>query len=109
MLGMAHGMALIFRALAAYACTCVTAGGHWQRIPAPANIRNPACDRCGGVAACFLHLHGPTSWGMRGASMPAVYSSPSAPGLVMATGNVAAAGQGLDDNDGCVHWAWLMG
>lgn len=76
------------------------AGGHWQRIPAPTNIRNPACDRCGGSPSCFLHLHGPSAWSSRSASLPAVYSNPSAPGLILATGNVAPVGQGLDDNDG---------
>ena len=75
-------------------------GGRWQRIPAPRNIANPACDRCGGASACFLHLHGLSAWDNMGSSLPAVYSNPSAPGLVMATGNVAPLGVGLDGNDG---------
>ncbi|PNW71630.1 hypothetical protein CHLRE_16g662250v5 [Chlamydomonas reinhardtii] len=79
-------------------------GGRWQRIPAPRNIANPACDRCGGASACFLHLHGLSAWDNMGSSLPAVYSNPSAPGLVMATGNVAPLGVGLDGNDGLCTW-----
>ncbi|KAG2441862.1 hypothetical protein HXX76_003470 [Chlamydomonas incerta] len=79
-------------------------GGHWQRIPAPQHIANPACDRCGGAAACYLHLHGLSAWDNMGNSLPAVYSNPSAPGLIMATGNVAPLGVGLDGNDGLCTW-----
>ncbi|KAG2489020.1 hypothetical protein HYH03_012458 [Edaphochlamys debaryana] len=79
-------------------------GGRWQRIPAPTHITLPACDRCGGAPSCFLHLHGLSAWDNLGNSLPAVYSNPSAPGTVMATGNVAPLGVGLDGNDGLCTW-----
>ncbi|KAL6759447.1 hypothetical protein V8C86DRAFT_2572580 [Haematococcus lacustris] len=79
-------------------------GGRWQRIPAPAAFNNPKCNRCEGSAACFLHLHGMSSWDTMGDSLPAVYSNPSAPGFIMASGNVGIKGVGLDDNDGLCTW-----
>ena len=65
-------------------------------------ISNPACDRCGGKSPCYLHLHGMSAWDNMGSSLPAIYSNPSAPGVIMGTGNVGPLGVGLDDNDGCV-------
>jgi hypothetical protein len=56
--------------------------------------------RCDGEAECYLHLHGMSAWESPVAAMPAVYSNPSAPGLIMASGNTALQGFGLDDNDG---------
>ncbi len=56
--------------------------------------------RCEGKAECYLHLHGMSSWDSLVTSMPAVYSSASAPGVIMASGNVGQKGIGLDDNDG---------
>ena len=41
-----------------------------------------------------------SSWDTMATSMPAVYSNPSAPGFIMASGNVGKQGVGLDDNDG---------
>ncbi|GFR45937.1 hypothetical protein Agub_g7400, partial [Astrephomene gubernaculifera] len=84
-------------------------GASWQRIPAPTQYRHPACNRCGSSpggpgGSCFLHLHGLSAWDNMGLALPAVYSNPSAPGLVMATGNVGPLGQGLDGNDGLCTW-----
>ncbi len=62
----------------------------------------PACDRCYGNAKCYLHLHGLSSWNSMGPALPAVYSNPSSPGLIMGTGNVGVDGVGLDGNDGWV-------
>lgn len=78
-------------------------GGRWQRIPAPTKFNNVACDRCNGQSPCYLSLHGPSSWDNMDISVPAWYSNPSAPGLIMATGNVGPLGIGLDDNDGCAR------
>ncbi len=44
-----------------------------------------------------------SSWDSMLLSMPAVYSNPSAPGIIMASGNVGVPGVGLDDNDGCAR------
>ena len=60
----------------------------------------PASCRCNGKPNCFLHLHGMSSWDSMVASLPSVYSNPSAPGFIMGTGNVGPDGVGLDDNDG---------
>ncbi|MEW5296835.1 MAG: hypothetical protein WDW36_000087 [Sanguina aurantia] len=75
-------------------------GGHWQRLAAPTAFRHPQCDRCDGSALCYLHLHGMSSWDSMAAAVPAIYSNPSAPGMIMSTGNVGPKGVGLDDNDG---------
>jgi hypothetical protein len=80
-------------------------GGAWHALPAPQRFNHPRCDRCGGKAggpggACHLHLHGASSWFFGSAQVPSAYSHPSAPGLIVGSGNVAPAGeQGLDDND----------
>lgn len=79
-------------------------GGRWQRIPAPATFNFPLCNRCDGQAECSLHLHGMSSWDSMMLSLPAVYSNPSAPGLIMASGNTGIKGVGLDDNDGLCTW-----
>eukprot|EP00197_Chlamydomonas_leiostraca_P003012 CAMPEP_0202867564 /NCGR_PEP_ID=MMETSP1391-20130828/9502_1 /ASSEMBLY_ACC=CAM_ASM_000867 /TAXON_ID=1034604 /ORGANISM="Chlamydomonas leiostraca, Strain SAG 11-49" /LENGTH=890 /DNA_ID=CAMNT_0049547617 /DNA_START=70 /DNA_END=2742 /DNA_ORIENTATION=- len=78
-------------------------GGAWQRIPAPSAFRHAFCDRCDG-RECYLHLHGMSSWDSVALSVPAVYSNPSAPGIIMASGNTAAKGDGLDSNDGLCTW-----
>lgn len=69
-------------------------------LQAPKTFNHPTCDRCGGQADCRLHLHGSSSWFFGAIPFPSVYSHPSAPGVVMATGNVGTKGVGLDDNDG---------
>lgn len=43
---------------------------------------------------------GASSWFFGAIQFPSAYSNPSAPGLLMASGNVAGEGYGLDDNDG---------
>lgn len=85
-------------------------GGVWEPILAPNSFNNEKCNQCSMNAPCYLHLHGPSNWlsvqeVWRGyLSLPAVYSSPSAPGILMGTGNVASEGAGLDDNDGLCTW-----
>ena len=44
---------------------------------------------------------GASSWFFGAIQFPSAYSNPSAPGLLVASGNVAGEGYGLDDNDGC--------
>jgi hypothetical protein len=58
----------------------------------------PPCKRrrCKGAPECYLHLHGMSQWVSLISALPAVYSSPAAPGLVMASGNVGTPGNGLD-------------
>lgn len=79
-------------------------GGSWTAIPAPSHINHPKCDRCGGSKDCSLHLHGASSWFFGNVLYPTVYSHPSSPGLLMASGNVGTSGVGLDDNDGVCTW-----
>mmetsp|Transcript_15969 Transcript_15969/g.34497 ORF Transcript_15969/g.34497 Transcript_15969/m.34497 type:complete len:890 (+) Transcript_15969:138-2807(+) len=81
-------------------------GGLWQRIPAPSYFNNPKCNRCSGsTTSCWLHLNGMSAWDSMSSTLPSVYSNPSAPGLIMATGNVAPTGLGLDDDlDGTCTW-----
>jgi hypothetical protein len=50
------------------------------------------------------HTHtrtGASSWFFGAVQYPSAYSNPSAPGLLLASGNVAGPDAGLDDNDGC--------
>ena len=57
------------------------------------------CLRCtGGSIDCFLHLRGMSTWDSLASSYPAVYSNPSAPGFIMATGVVSPMGLGLEDD-----------
>lgn len=53
----------------------------------PSTVRNTVCKAaCQAGQPCYLHLHGASSW-VRGTSeRPSVWASPSAPGLVMASG-----------------------
>jgi hypothetical protein len=53
---------------------------------------------CTPVYACVAA--GASSWFFGAIQFPSAYSNPSAPGLLMASGNVAGEGYGLDDNDG---------
>lgn len=75
-------------------------GGSWGSIKAPKTFNHQKCDRCGGAKECSLHLHGASSWFFGAIQFPSAYSTPSAPGLIVASGNVAGEGYGLDDNDG---------
>ncbi|GAX79116.1 hypothetical protein CEUSTIGMA_g6556.t1 [Chlamydomonas eustigma] len=81
-------------------------GGKWQRIPAPSTYIHPKCNRCIDLTSpCYLHLRGMSSWDSVASSFPAVYSNPSAPGFIMATGVTASNGLGLeDDYDGTCTW-----
>ena len=55
--------------------------------------------RCTGAEGdCSLHLRGMSSWDSMATSYPAVYSNPSAPGFIMATGVSASKGMGLEDD-----------
>lgn len=58
--------------------------------------------RCDNSRECYLHLHGASSWDNLLTSVPSVYTNPSAPGVIMSSGNVGPKGVGLDDNDGWV-------
>lgn len=65
----------------------VNGGGMWAPLTPPAVDADGAPYRCLAADGCSLHLHGSTSWA--GASGYAfVYSHPSTPGTIMATGNV---------------------
>ncbi|GIL90755.1 hypothetical protein Vretimale_16851 [Volvox reticuliferus] len=82
-----------------------SAGGRWQRIRVNANnIRNAEC-KGSGSEPWYLHLNGMSPTKEYGLPLPGVYSNPSAPGLVMATGNLASLGAGLDQNSpGLCTW-----
>ena len=89
---------------AVYTRISFNGGGAWQPIRAPARFNSAKCDRCGGRRDdCYLHLHGASSWFFGAVQYPSVYSHASAPGLLVGTGNVAAAGLGLEDGDGCAR------
>jgi sortilin len=75
-------------------------GGAWQPLPAPKTFHHAKCDLCGGKPDCSLHLHGSSAWLYGSTQYPSVYSHPSAPGIIMASGNVGTKGIGLDENDG---------
>eukprot|EP00201_Polytomella_parva_P016140 CAMPEP_0175072082 /NCGR_PEP_ID=MMETSP0052_2-20121109/19671_1 /TAXON_ID=51329 ORGANISM="Polytomella parva, Strain SAG 63-3" /NCGR_SAMPLE_ID=MMETSP0052_2 /ASSEMBLY_ACC=CAM_ASM_000194 /LENGTH=978 /DNA_ID=CAMNT_0016339465 /DNA_START=262 /DNA_END=3198 /DNA_ORIENTATION=+ len=84
-------------------------GGRWQRVPAPKTFNNPQCNRCSSDSSipCFLHLNGPSAWNSFSGALPSLYSSASAPGLVIGTGNVAPLGAGLNEftiTDGLCTW-----
>ncbi|KAI8465440.1 MAG: hypothetical protein J3K34DRAFT_525363 [Monoraphidium minutum] len=80
-------------------------GGSWQGIKAPSTFKSAKCDRCGGAPGnCSLHLHGASSWFFGSVQYPSVYSHPSAPGLLVGTGNVAPQGLGLEDGEGACTW-----
>lgn len=79
-------------------------GGGWRQIRAPTTFRNSKCNMCAGKAECYLHLYGLSTWVMGNAARPAVYSHPSAPGVVLGTGNVGPVGTGLGDSDGLCTW-----
>ena len=83
----------------------IAVGGACDPRRAPQGSTHPRWDRRGGSTggpgvAGHLHLHGASSWFFGAAQVPSAYSHPSAPGLIVGSGNVAPAGeQGLDDND----------
>jgi hypothetical protein len=50
-------------------------------------VRHPVCKQyCTSGQPCYLHLHGSSSWVRGNLERPSVYSAPSAPGIVMASG-----------------------
>jgi hypothetical protein len=57
---------------------------------------------CCAVLCCaaLLTPSGASSWFFGAIQFPSAYSNPSAPGLLVASGNVAGEGGGLDDSDG---------
>jgi hypothetical protein len=61
--------------------------------------------KCVCCCSCWCCCAGASSWFFGAIQFPSAYSNPSAPGLLVASGNVAGEGYGLDDNDGCV---WLQ-
>lgn len=64
-------------------------GGRWAAIRSPQSFRYGHCNACPSDSeSCFLHLHGSTSWFASQGPHPGWYSLPTAPGLVLATGNV---------------------
>lgn len=70
-----------------------TGGSTWEQLGPPAAFRFSQCNTCTPGAEggqCRLHLHGPTSWFAPEGPRPNVYASKSAPGLILATGNVGA-------------------
>ncbi|EFJ39886.1 hypothetical protein VOLCADRAFT_100398 [Volvox carteri f. nagariensis] len=82
-----------------------SAGGRWQRIRVDASrVRHPRCMGTG-PAPWYLHLNGMGAANEFSVVLPGVYSSTSAPGLVMATGNLASLGSGLDQTSpGLCTW-----
>lgn len=58
-----------------------------------------------GLEHCYLHLRGMSTYDSMTSAFPAVYSNPSAPGFIMATGVTATVGMGLlDDSEGMCTW-----
>ena len=52
------------------------------------------------IVLLCVPVAGASSWFFGAIQFPSAYSNPSAPGLLVASGNVAPEGYGLDDNDG---------
>ena len=73
-------------------------GASWSAISAPKKFNFEVCNKCDGDTDCHLHLHGTSSWNLGKKAFPAVYSHKSAPGFVMASGNVGGHGHGLSDS-----------
>ena len=83
------------------------AGASWQRIMVSQDsITYPVCKgTCTNPADCYLHLHGQSSWVQGVYGRPAVYTSASAPGIVMASGNLGPEKEGLaSDKDKLCTW-----
>lgn len=56
----------------------------------PKSVKNEVCKRqCQPPDGCYLHLHGASSWVRGTTERPSVYSAESAPGLVMASGEMS--------------------
>lgn len=69
----------------------INGGANWDAINPPTSYRYGQCNTCSASASadqCSLHLHGPTSWFAPEGPHPNFYSLDTAPGLVIATGNV---------------------
>ena len=68
-------------------------GATWDLIAQPEEFRHTQCNACAPGStreSCALHLHGPTSFFAPEGQHPNFYSIESAPGVVVATGNVGA-------------------
>jgi len=68
-------------------------GSSWDLISPPQSFRHSQCNTCtpgSSLKECSLHLHGPTSWLAPEGPHPHFYSLKSAPGLMLATGNVGS-------------------
>lgn len=83
-------------------------GGVWQPIDLSSNNFNfDKCNRCAMDYSkkCYLHLRGISSYDNMVTSWPAIYSSSSAVGYILATGVVAPEDYGLeDDTAGVCTW-----
>jgi sortilin len=83
------------------------AGASWKLIAVdPSKVIHPVCkSSCPKGQPCYLHLHGASSWVRGSTERPSVYAAPSAPGLVMASGNLGPEKQGLStDKDKLCTW-----
>lgn len=68
-------------------------GSSWSLINPPQSFRHSQCNTCtpgSSLQECSLHLHGPTSWLAPEGPHPHFYSVSSAPGVMLATGNVGS-------------------
>ena len=68
-------------------------GSSWELISPPQSFRHSQCNTCtpgSSLEDCSLHLHGPTSWLAPEGPHPHFYSVQSAPGVMLATGNVGS-------------------
>lgn len=71
----------------------VNGGSSWNLIQPPQSFRHSQCNTCtpgSSLEECSLHLHGPTSWLAPEGPHPHFYSVQSAPGIMLATGNVGS-------------------
>lgn len=65
-------------------------GGAWRALRPPDLDASGKPISCAGGGTCELHLHGASHWqrGTWNTRLGSVYSQPSAPGVIIATGNV---------------------
>jgi len=63
----------------------------WEQLKPPKDFNHRVCDRCDGALngeQCSLHLHSLSTSALDAEIRPPIYTHQSAPGVVMATGNV---------------------